>query len=58
MEQREKHGLLPFEPKPEGLDAISYGTFYDSVFELADCMVGRGEDGAEPHHLNLVVPFV
>lgn len=45
MEKREKHGLPLFVPKAEGLEAISYGTFYDSMFELADCMIGRGEHG-------------
>ena len=48
MEQREGCGLPACEPKPEGIDTISYGTFYDSIFELADCMVGRGAGGAVP----------
>ena len=48
MEQREAFGLPACSPKPEGIDTISYGTFYDSIFELADCMVGRGAGGAVP----------
>jgi len=45
MESRVAHGLPAFEPKPEGLEAIGYGMFFDSMFELADAMVGRGENG-------------
>ena len=41
MAMREKHGLSSFEPKPDGLDAVSYSVFFDSVFELADEKFGR-----------------
>merc|ERR1712166_12089 len=45
MEARERHGLSACEPKPENVVAIGYGMFFDSMFELADAMVGRGEQG-------------
>ena len=58
MEKRVEHGLPAFEPKPEGVDAIGYGMFYDSIFELADAMVGRGEEGGHvqlKHYFSLVI---
>ena len=45
MEARERHRFAAYEPKPEDVDAIGYGMFFDSMFELADAMVGRGEQG-------------
>ena len=60
MEKRVEHGLPAFEPKPEGVDVIGYGMFYDSMFELADAMVGRGEEGGlacvvAKHHFSLAI---
>jgi len=45
MEIREMHGLPPSDPRPEGVDVIGYGCFFDSLFEMADGIVGR-EAGA------------
>ena len=39
MVKREKQGLPLFRPKPDGVEAISYSVFFDSVFELADAWV-------------------
>ena len=39
------HGLPPSDPKPEGVDVIGYGCFFDSLFELADGIVGREAGG-------------
>ena len=41
MLQREAQGLPPFDPPPEGVDVIGYATFFDSIFELADVLVGQ-----------------
>jgi len=41
MECREMHGRPPYDPKPEGVEVIGYSEFFDSLFELADTMVGR-----------------
>ena len=35
------HGLPPSDPRPEGVDVIGYGCFFDSLFEMADGIVGR-----------------
>ena len=41
MVARERDGLLAHEPKPEGVDMISFSVLYDSMFELADAECGR-----------------
>ena len=47
MVARERDGLPPYEPKPDGVEMISYSAFYDSMFELADAECGRtGNNGA------------
>jgi hypothetical protein len=50
MDARESHGLAAFEAKPEGVDAIGYGMFFNSMFDLADSMVGRGQEGPLSKH--------
>ena len=50
MDARECHGLAAFEAKPEGVDAIGYGMFFNSMFDLADSMVGRGQEGPLSKH--------
>ena len=35
------HGRPPYDPKPEGMEVIGYSEFFDSLFELADTIVGR-----------------
>ena len=41
MVDRERDGLPLHEPKPEGVEMVSYSTFYDSLFELVDAEYGR-----------------
>ena len=41
MVGREGDGLPAHEPKPEGVDMVSYSVFYESIFELADAEHGR-----------------
>ena len=41
MVARERDGLPAHEPKPEGVDMISFSILYDSMFELADAECGR-----------------
>jgi len=41
MVAREKKGMPPMSPRPGNVDVISYAVFYDSMFELADAMIGR-----------------
>ena len=41
MVGRECDGLPAHEPKPEGVDMVSYSVFYESIFELADAEHGR-----------------
>ena len=41
MVAREKKGMPPMSPRPGNIDVISYAVFYDSMFELADAMIGR-----------------
>ena len=41
MIQRVKRGLPAYDPKPDGLEAISYAVFFDSMFELADAWVSE-----------------
>ena len=36
MVDRERDGLPMYEHKPDGVEMVSYSTFYDSMFELAD----------------------
>ena len=41
MVARERDGLPPYEPMPDGVEMMSYSAFYDSMFELADAECGR-----------------
>ena len=41
MVDRERDGLPMYEHKPDGVEMVSYSTFYDSMFELADDEYGR-----------------
>ena len=36
MVEREKKGMPAEGPKPDGMDVIGFGVFFDSLFELAD----------------------
>ena len=41
MKIRQKQGLVLFDPKPEGIEAVPYAVFFDSMFELADAWVSE-----------------
>jgi hypothetical protein len=41
MVDRERDGLSMYEQKPDEVEMVSYSTFYDSMFELADDEYGR-----------------
>ena len=50
MVARERDGLPPYEPMPDGVEMMSYSAFYDSMFELADAECGRtGNTEAASH---------
>ena len=56
MSAQERRGVEPFQPKPDDIDAVSFGGFFDSLFELADssvgCRLGESDEEAYASYLH------